>query len=472
MSRHNPKHSSNNAAVRIRVLWGESLLDVIELSPPRPFFIGDAALSKLPVDLTVPEFGTADATRVPLVTVDDGEPRVRVPFGASAVRRALAGAKIECGSDSLVENDAALDTKSAIDVRLGELVLSVTLGEREASCPRALGGGDHARPFAFFGLSALATGVVVASMAFFMPPMGLTDDEGTDRDRIYMIQQYLDAAAEREHETEPTPSGEASGGEQNAAPDPAARGAAGKMGKPEVTAQNRRASGTAAGAETRPATSRAEDRALAENFGMIGLLSSGALGPTPAPWDDSGVGNLAVAGGLFGTEIGESGGVNGLSLSGLEEGGGGHADQIALASIGTCRGEACKHGLEGYGVGGDRRGPGYVPKALSLRMGKTVVDGGSLPPEIIQRVVRQSFGRFRNCYEDGLRGNPNLEGRVTARFVIARDGSVMTVQSGGSDLPDAHVVACVLRAYGSLTFPAPKDGVVRVSYPLMFSPSA
>ena len=97
---------------------------------------------------------------------------------------------------------------------------------------------------------------------------------------------------------------------------------------------------------------------------------------------------------------------------------------------------------------------------------------GSLPPEVIQRVVRQSFGRFRACYEDGLHGNPNLEGRVTARFVIARDGSVATVQSGGSDLPDSRVVACVLHAYGSLTFPAPKDGVVRVSYPLMFSPSA
>lgn len=471
MSRNNPKKPSNNAAVRIRILWGDSLLDIVELSPPRPFFIGDAALSKLPVDLTVPEFGAAGETRVPLVTVDDGEPRVRVPFGASAVRRTLAGTK-QGDIGGPVENDAALDTTSAIDVRLGELVLSVTLGEREARCPRALGGDDHSRPLAFFGLSALATGVVVASMAFFMPPMGLTDDEGTDRDRIYMIQQYLDAAAEREHETEPTPSGEATGGEQNAAPDPAARGAAGKMGKPEVTAQNRRASGTAAGAEPRPATSRAEDRALAENFGMIGLLSSGALGPTPAPWDDSGVGNLAVAGGLFGTEIGESGGVNGLTLSGLEEGGGGHADQIALASIGTCHGEACKHGLEGYGVGGDRRGPGYVPKALSLRTGQTKIDGGSLPPEIIQRVVRQSFGRFRSCYEDGLRGNPNLEGRVTARFVIARDGSVATVQSGGSDLPDAHVVACVLHTYGSLTFPAPKDGVVRVSYPLMFSPSA
>jgi outer membrane biosynthesis protein TonB len=86
--------------------------------------------------------------------------------------------------------------------------------------------------------------------------------------------------------------------------------------------------------------------------------------------------------------------------------------------------------------------------------------------------VRQSFGRFRGCYEEGLRSNPNLEGRVTARFVIARDGSVASVQSGGSDLPDAKVVACVLRNYQALSFPSPGDGVVTVTYPLMFSPSA
>jgi len=126
MSRSSIKNPSHNAAVRIHVLWGDSLLDVIELSPPRPFFIGDAALSQLPVDLTVPEFGAAGETRVPLVTVEDGEPRVRVPFGASAVRRTLDAKS--GGTTGPVENDAALDTKSAIDVRLGELVLSVTVG--------------------------------------------------------------------------------------------------------------------------------------------------------------------------------------------------------------------------------------------------------------------------------------------------------------------------------------------------------
>jgi 2-polyprenyl-6-methoxyphenol hydroxylase-like FAD-dependent oxidoreductase len=75
------------------------------------------------------------------------------------------------------------------------------------------------------------------------------------------------------------------------------------------------------------------------------------------------------------------------------------------------------------------------------------------------------------CYEDGLRKNPNLEGRVEARFVIGRDGAVSNVRNGASDLPDSKVVSCVVGTYYGLSFPPPTDGIVTVSYPIFFSPS-
>jgi hypothetical protein len=214
---------------------------------------------------------------------------------------------------------------------------------------------------------------------------------------------------------------------------------------------------------------------MAENFGLIGVLASGSAAPTQAPWEDRGVGEAAFAGGFFG-EIGEQSGVGGLGLSGIGEGGGFHGDRIGLGGIGTCgeNGGPCGLGGNGKGLFGSSAGrPGGTHVALGPRMrpGVTVVDGGHLPASAIQRVVQQNFGRFRSCYEAGLKTNPNLTGRVTARFVIARDGSVATVASGGSDLPDAGVVSCVLRAYGSLSFPAPSDGIVKVSYPLMFTPA-
>jgi hypothetical protein len=95
---------------------------------------------------------------------------------------------------------------------------------------------------------------------------------------------------------------------------------------------------------------------------------------------------------------------------------------------------------------------------------------GRLPPEVIQRIVRANFDRLRLCYENGLRNNPNLQGRVAVRFVIGRDGAVSNVGNGGSDMPDGNVVSCVVRAFYGLSFPPPDGGTVTVTYPIMFSP--
>jgi hypothetical protein len=53
--------------------------------------------------------------------------------------------------------------------------------------------------------------------------------------------------------------------------------------------------------------------------------------------------------------------------------------------------------------------------------------------------------------------------------VIDRAGAVTLAQNGGSDLPDSAVVSCVLSAFYGLSFPAPDNGTVRVSYPILFS---
>jgi hypothetical protein len=95
---------------------------------------------------------------------------------------------------------------------------------------------------------------------------------------------------------------------------------------------------------------------------------------------------------------------------------------------------------------------------------------GRLPPEVIRRIVRQNTARFRKCYEAGLAKDASLKGKVVARFVIGKDGSVANVTDGGSDLADGAVKKCVLQAFRALSFPAPEGGVVTVTYPLDFTP--
>lgn len=191
---------------------------------------------------------------------------------------------------------------------------------------------------------------------------------------------------------------------------------------------------------------------------------------------------LSARGNMWGDEIGESFGAGGLGLTGVGEGGGGRSEGIGLGAIGgvghgaaapppppTAEAPPTSGDGQGFGSGHGRLGGSHRTRPPAVRMGATQVSG-RLPPEVIQRIVRQNFGRFRACYEEGLRNSPNLANRVVVRFQIDRTGAVTNVTDGGSDLPDSNVIACVLRAFQGLSFPAPEGGVVTVVYPIMFSP--
>ncbi len=126
----------------------------------------------------------------------------------------------------------------------------------------------------------------------------------------------------------------------------------------------------------------------------------------------------------------------------------------------------------GFGNGSGLSGRGRPPKAPKVSFAGSTTVNGRIPPEVIQRTVRQNFGRFRMCYEGGLRSNPSLTGRVSVRFVIGRDGAVSQVGNAGSDLPSPEVVQCVTSAFYGLSFPQPDGGIVTVIYPILFTPGS
>jgi hypothetical protein len=213
----------------------------------------------------------------------------------------------------------------------------------------------------------------------------------------------------------------------------------------------------------------------AAQFGMIGLISTMGGGdpnaPT-APWgreESLGQDEKSARGNMFGDTIGDSFGAGGLGLSGVGEGGGGRGEGIGLGNFGGLGHGAGTGTGQGIGNGRGRLGGGHKVSAPRIREGATSVNG-RLPPEVIQRIVRQNFGRFRLCYENGMRNNPNLQGRVSVKFVIDRSGAVAMTADGGSDMPDQGVVQCVVRGFGNLSFPQPEGGMVTVVYPIMFNP--
>ncbi|WP_437275102.1 AgmX/PglI C-terminal domain-containing protein [Sorangium sp. So ce375] len=177
---------------------------------------------------------------------------------------------------------------------------------------------------------------------------------------------------------------------------------------------------------------------------------------------------------------GVSGGAGGLGLSGVGEGGGGRGEGIGLGELGSVghgSGAAAPAPIaasatgagQGFGSGHGRLGGAHRTTAPMVRMGATQVSG-RLPPEVIQRIVRQNFGRFRLCYERGLQRDPDLQGRVVVRFTIDQRGAIVNARDGGSDLPDGTVVSCVVRGFHDVIFPAPEGGNVDVVFPIRFSP--
>ena len=475
------------SSVEVMILWDTTVLHVQHLTPPRSFYVGEEQGKAMGCDFFIPseKLGT---TRAPVLLADRGgavslvlPPRATGTIEIAGQPKMTVQEAIEQGrTQPCVELTGAwqiaLPPGSKARIEIGGLTFQIAAG----NAGRVVAGHFQVdtQGLLYTGISLAVHAGLLAAMAFFMPPMGATDEDGISSDQQYLIQQYLQAAAEKETQARE---------EELAANDPVqdksggtgtrAVGSEGAMGdtNSHATGNKYGVKGPKENLDVHVARQRALDDAA--SFGMIGLLNTGAGGdpkaPT-APWgrdDSNGNDPFSANGNMWGDKIGDSYGAGGLGLTGVGEGGGGRGEGIGLGALGTIgHGSGLGNG-DGFGNGNSHGRVNGVHHTTppTVRVGATQVTG-RLPPEIIQRIVRQNFGRFRACYENSLRNSPNLAGRVTVRFVIGRDGAVSNVGNGGSDLPDGGVVSCVVRAFYGLSFPQPEGGIVTVTYPIVFAP--
>lgn len=217
----------------------------------------------------------------------------------------------------------------------------------------------------------------------------------------------------------------------------------------ETDKETDKATKTAADAKSKAAVKDKFDKIMGEGGGLGGVLEGdpNARGSGGGDWGSGGLG-------MKGT--GPGGGGTGRSGGGTGEG------TIGIGTIGTGTGS-------GYGTnGGPRRGSKTTP---TLRPGTANVMG-ALPPEVIRRIVRSRFSALRFCYEKGLKVNPTLAGRLTVKFVISKEGEVVSAHDAGSTLSDVTTVSCMVAVFKALKFPKPQGGgIVVVSYPIVFDPA-
>jgi hypothetical protein len=465
---------STSSAIEIVIIWGElSVLHVEHLSPPRSFSVGEDSGT----DFVIGE-ETLGSGRLPLVLHDLGETTVVIPRGADAEverdgeRVSLDALAVEQPLRLVTDHAGArmFPLRPGITARIR--VRDFTFIVRSVAAARRIGAARGAEPVwgrSRWTVASAAFHVALLGLCYFLPPRS----SALSMDRLDTESRLVKYAIEvQQPPVEDVPdwiehgASKADGGER-------AQGESGEAGEPDKPKTNKKLG--IPGASKVVQLSRADMRQLAMSGGIIGILkaSTGSNTPSSPYGAERAISNdpVAAIGMLLGASYGASGGNGGLAMIGTGRGGGGDARAaVGVGAIGT-RGRANGGGDgdgDGYGegAGGYRARTTHVPR---VRVGQPDLRG-SLSKETIRRHINRHLAEVRYCYESQLNARPDLQGRVTIKFVISPTGAVMSSDVAQSDVGSDRVETCIADTVRRVGFPAPEGGgLVIVTYPFLLS---
>jgi hypothetical protein len=453
--------TDHTSTIEIAVTWNRILQDVRHLTAerrqrPARFDAGEEPGCALPLPAEL----LGGRTRVTLAELAADGPTLNLPPRA-LVERTRAG-----GTRELVVRDPG--SWARLPLAPGDRV-ALELGPWSVTCRLATPPGRFAaqqpvdwRPNVFTGFSLLMH-VVFFALVGLVPPgaSGLISDPGSSTNPYA---KYMIAPPELRPTAPPQL-------EQQLAEKPSPDDGGGRAPDREGRAGNRRAKNQQGRwqLEGPPDTkvivaALRPERPDATQEGILGYLPSPDAIASPFGGSPIGRDPENVLAGLDGGIGRTAFGYGALGISGTGRGGG--------CTSGNCRGVGVAWGDL---IGHDGRPGGPPGEIPDLRGRDTAVPRpipgpprvfGSLPKEVIRRVVRRQINQVRHCYEKGLARRPDLGGRVSVKFVINGDGAVQTAAVASSSLADRTVEQCIAGAIGRLTFPRPENrGVVLVTYP-------
>ncbi len=385
---------SLKVGVQVDMLWGDHVVATRQWRPQRALWLGESAAGEPPCDFPLDE-AMLGARRRPLLVSDGagdvclvvlpgGEGTIELPKGQTlTLDEALEVMDHEAHDEPMGAYRLPLPSGATVLLRFGKIVLRVSVAPAERRLPRRSWGRSARWLAGGCALSlALHGGLAIAGCASSAPeadPVGMTDEQR------YLVQYYLDGIEERRLdetvETELVQGDNREGGAGTRA-----KGAEGTIGD-RLTGHRYGVSGP------RPEQSRQAALQEAAEFGMIGLLNSGAGGdpdaPT-APWgrDDS-LGRQTSGGlGLSGIGAGQGTGRGQGYGSGSGFVGGGRGRGIGLGNLDTKGHGAGTQSGNGWG------GPSGPQMGGATRFGQGVASDGPV-------VAIDPNGRFSTSYRPG-----------------------------------------------------------------------
>ncbi|MEY2935831.1 MAG: hypothetical protein RL033_6580, partial [Pseudomonadota bacterium] len=260
-------------AIEVVVLWGGDVLAVRHLSPPGTFYVGDACSAcdvALPAELLGSEqlcIAVGSRNEVSAVLPLQARGWLTLPDGST--RRLVVEPHT---SEQLLP--LGLGHRAHLCFGGIEVQVAAVAAGRAPALRRTL--GFERSTLAYFGLSSLSVAGLLAVLSVMAPPLGLTQDESVSQERMYRLQSYLTASAERAlHQQERAPK-ELERSAAAVAP-PRSRYEAPRS-EPEAEAEQNTAPAPAPTledprGEPRTAADRKGEIEEARSFGIIGLMA-------------------------------------------------------------------------------------------------------------------------------------------------------------------------------------------------------
>jgi outer membrane biosynthesis protein TonB len=180
-------------------------------------------------------------------------------------------------------------------------------------------------------------------------------------------------------------------------------------------------------------------------------------------------GSVPVAGGT-------SGGGGGKKVSDRFAVAGGRGDGALPTSEGDLRGSGVGAVGAGSGAGGGRgsgRGVQKTAVAIVDEGVDTAGDGaGSAGRDSrsLMAVVQRYVAGVKFCYDNALKKNPQLAGKITLQMDITAPGAVTQLEPVDDSMGNAALERCILSQVEGWKFPAIPSGTVRFTLPLVFTP--
>ncbi|MEM9488096.1 MAG: AgmX/PglI C-terminal domain-containing protein [Myxococcota bacterium] len=371
-------------------------------------------------------------------------------------------------ADAVGVRELALPDQGLVRVEFGQVRLTIRKGAPARGGIIAAATRLEARALRFFAVSAAAHLGLLALMTSMPPdPHSLNMDLGAAEGQ----RTHVKSLAYENDVPEP----EISGGGGDSTGGGGIGGDQGAAGAPDVTGKGQRRIVNRA---DHPQLSRAEHIARAREAGPVGMLRQNRdlfIAMNATADFSSGADRYDMLGHLYGDESGAGFGNHGHGMRGPGRGDGiqyldGYSTSCGWYGPTGC-GKLPPDSSGGPGLAGRNVGPGLQPrrspKGPIFKPGKPKVNG-ELDPAIIREHVRRQHARIRHCYDRALLSKPDLDGTVTARFMIGTNGKVISSQSSGIGHKDLET--CVAGVIQSISFPRPDGGgLVHVkSYPFHF----